>query len=98
MPMVRGTDQHGVNIFVLKQFTIIPISRHPVITLSCLLAVILVHQLPGVFYSLAIEIAYSNDLGVGISPDTGQIVAARNTARPDGANIDPVAGPIALQD
>src|SRR5258708_38485918 len=98
MPMVRGTDQHGVNIFVLKQFTIIPISGHSVITLSRLFAVILVHQLLRVFYPLAIEVADGNDLGVSVSPDTGQIMCARDAARPDGANINPVAGTITLQD
>src|SRR5882724_1008364 len=98
MPMIRGTDQHGVNNFVLKQFTIIPISSHSVITLSRLLAVILVHQPLGFFYSLAIEIADSHDLSVRISPDARQIMNARDATRPDGANIDPVAGPIALQD
>src|ERR1700704_2069013 len=98
MPMVRGTDQHGVNIFVLKQFTIISISSHPVITLSRLPGVIVVHQLPGVFYSLAIEVADGNDSGIVVSPDTGKIMNPRDAARPDSANIDPVAGPIALQD
>src|SRR6267142_6661573 len=96
--MVRGTDQHSVNIFVLKQFTIVAISGHAVITLSRLFAVIFVYQLLGVIHSPAIEVADSNDLGIRRSPNTGQIVYARNAACPNGANIDPVAGPITLQD
>ena len=91
MPVIGCTDDHGIYVFVPQKRAIIAVPGNSVISLSGLLAVVTIDQDLGVFHSVAIEITDRDDPRIIVFPDVRQIMDPRNTAIPDGANVDAIA-------
>src|SRR5690606_24679973 len=90
VPMVGRTDEYCVDILVREQLAIVVIHLDTIEWLSCLLAINLVNELLCIIGTFCIEIAYSDDLRIVVTPHAGHVVHPRYPARANGSDIDPI--------